>query len=508
MKKLKGFWKCLLCAGSLATCAAISISPAYAADEELAELKARLERLEQQNEYLRRVIESGVRPATGVVEREQIEQIVQDLIQVQASKEVKKEPSKEEWLEVGKDLNLRARWRDGLYFDTADGAFSVRVRGRVDNDWGWVTADPQVTEAPGGIGTLDDGVIFRRARLGVQGTIYEVFYYTAEYDFGEGVNTRFADVFMGVNQLPYIGSFQAGHYKEPFSLEQLTSARFITFIERSILDDAFVPARNTGMSIQNAVLDERVTYAVGLFRPTNDVGGVVTGAGDGEYALTARVTALPWYEHDGRCLLHLGIAGSHRDLDDGQIRFRTRPYRMPTVRNFLDTGTVFGENEDLLGLEAALVLGPLSIQSEYMHAWVDSAVVNQVPLGEIGFDGFYIYVSYFLTGENRVYRKPEGVFDRVRPFENFWLVRTGEEGCLGHCLGLGAWEITARYAHLNLRDTGIDRGQLNQWTIGLTWYWNPNMKVLWNYEILDVNRPGSANDGEVQSLVMRFHLDF
>ena len=53
---------------------------------------------------------------------------------------------------------------------------------------------------------------------------------------------------------------------------------------------------------------------------------------------------------------------------------------------------------------------------------------------------------------------------------------------LSTCLG-GAWQIGVRYAYLDLQDEGIKGATLNDVTLGLNWFLNPNMKVQWNLAV-------------------------
>lgn len=211
-------------------------------------------------------------------------------------------------------------------------------------------------------------------------------------------------------------------------MEQLTGEHNTTFMERSTLDDAFVPARHLGIMLHDSPLHERMTWALGLFRSEEASNG--SDFGDGEYSYTGRITALSWYEHDGRFLLHLGVAASHEMLnnDDQNLpRFRARP-ELRAIQLlqpdgsvvqpfFVDTGDLFANNIDLLGLEASLVLGAFSLQAEYVCAFVHDAVTvaDGVSHGDAFFYGYYVFASYFLTGEHREYRKPVGAFDRVHP---------------------------------------------------------------------------------------------
>src|SRR5205814_792112 len=87
------------------------------------------------------------------------------------------------------------------------------------------------------------------------------------------------------------------------------------------LSDAFYQNFATGVWVGNHVLDDRATWSAMVYRQDNALHGN-NGAdfGDGEYAGSLRLTSLPLYENEGRCLLHLGASanvqkGEHRIYD-------------------------------------------------------------------------------------------------------------------------------------------------------------------------------------------------
>ena len=108
------------------------------------------------------------------------------------------------------------------------------------------------------------------------------------------------------------------------------------------------------------------------------------------------------------------------------------------------------------------------------------------------FQGFYVYGSYFLTGENRVYKTSSGAFDRMSPKRNF----DGNGG-------LGAWEIALRYSNLDLNDADFSGGELDDFTVGVNWYLNPNTRFMWNYVFADLDDIGDTNIFQT-----RFQIDF
>ncbi|MBW1979693.1 MAG: porin [Deltaproteobacteria bacterium] len=364
-------------------------------------------------------------------------------------------------------------WKNGLAFESADRKFTAKIGGRINVDAGEVDTDHDVKKFFDN--QFGSGVNFRRARLSFEATIYHDIMLKSEYDFTSG-ETKFKDVYVGMRGLPYVGTLRIGHQKEPFSLEEIISGNYVTFMERA-LPNGFVPDRNTGLGLNNTVLDRRMTWAVGGFRETDNQG---SGLGNPEnYNVTARVTGLPWYRDKGSRLLHLGLSYSHKFVDKGgTVRFRSRPETQLTSERFVDTGSILADDVDLLAPAAAVVFGPLSFQGEYIYSHVDPKQGSS-----LDFDGYYIYGSYFLTGEHRSYSTSHGAFSRIRPKKNFQL----------HGGGWGAWEVALRYSHMDLDDEDVEGGKLSDITAGLNWYLNPSVRIMFNYIHADLDHVGDTN---------------
>jgi phosphate-selective porin OprO/OprP len=188
---------------------------------------------------------------------------------------------------------------------------------------------------------------------------------------------------------------------------------------------------------------------------------------------------------------------------------------------FANTGDIGGDDQQFLGLELVSVWGPWSLAAEYQSNWVQNATtLVQGNPGAVGLQpapgtavgtyqahGAYLEVLYFLTGETRAYNRKTANFDRVIPNENFWIVTTPD----GRCMGWGAWQVGGRYSHLDLTDAGIEGGILDSFTLGLNWFWNPNAKVQFNYDITwrdFTNDLGFNGDGQVHGFGMRMAFDF
>ena len=374
---------------------------------------------------------------------------------------------------------FRAYWKQGLRFDTPDKALQLKVGGRILNDWGFFAPSSAVSEE---IGPLEDGSEFRSTRLYVEGSLHKHVKFKSQFDFAGG-KAGFKDMYLGLTKMPGVGNILVGHFKEPFGLEVVTSSKYITFMERALTSN-ISPGRNTGIMLQNAVLDDKMTWAFGTFR---DAGLFGESFGNGGYNHTGRITALPWREDGGRRLLHLGLAYRRGNPTDNRLRYRARPSAHLTPR-FVDTRVFSAWSTDTVGGEFALVSGPSSIQSEFVHSSAS------LPAGQrAGFTSFYVQGSFFLTGERRAYKSSTGVFDRIQPRRRF-----RPEG-----KGKGAWEIAGRYARIALNDLLIHGGELQDFTLGVNWYLNPNTRFMGNYVWAERMDLGAANLFQT-----RFQVDF
>ena len=364
---------------------------------------------------------------------------------------------------------------------------SVKWTGQFQTDMLGFTQDEASRQQ---YGLLPNAVGFRRARIGMFGE-YGAMDYRIEMDFGLAGRPTFLDVYARLVDVPVLGRVRVGHYFEPYSLERVTPNRFMTFLERSSMDQAFVPARNLGVMASNNFADDRISTAFGVFRADSDAFGNDTG-NRFEMALTGRVTGLPIYANDGETLLHVGLGYSFRGPNNGVVRFRAQPeLRLgdanPNPPFLVDTGNIAANAYHLIGPEVAAVLGPLSFQAEATVAPVlrrNDTVV---------FYAWYSEVACFLTGEHRPYAKNNGTFGRVTPLKDF--LPAQKAGAFG---GPGAIQVAMRLSQVYLNDGSIRGGQLTEFTNGVNWHLNSFTRVQANYVLMlgDYDkRPSTVSHG-------------
>lgn len=356
------------------------------------------------------------------------------------------------------------KWKNGFELTSPDGAIDLGFGGRLQADYTLTDSDDF---------DLEDGFEFRRARLFFAGTVYERVELKAEYDFAGG-DAAFKDAYVGL--VMDWGRIRFGHFHEPFSLEELTSSKYITFVERSLPVEAFSPSRQSGIGVLGAT--DTFTWGAGAFYSADDFGDSVS---EDDTDLTARLVYRPLGVADD--LVHLGLSATHQERG-GTMRFRSRPEAHLAPR-LVDTGSFAGDGADIVDLELAAIFGPFWAAGEWMQADVDAA-------GDPTFDGFYVAAGWFLTGERRAYKAATGSFDRVKPRASW----DGDGGA-------GAWEVALRYSRLDLTDAGIVGGELEDVTVALNWYLNPVTRLM--LDLVHADREGA---GEANLLVLRWAIDF
>ncbi|MCE5268312.1 MAG: hypothetical protein LLG00_10550 [Planctomycetaceae bacterium] len=391
----------------------------------------------------------------------------------------------------------------------------VTPSGRIQFDAANYTQNPTSVSQ---INNIPNAVGFRRARLALLGE-YEIFDYVIEMDFAnrsalsaidtKNQSTAFKDVFIQIRDLPWLGVVRVGHFKECFGLEDLTSDNYTTFMERSLNDEgAFCPGRNNGIMAYNWSESQRSTWAIGAF--TNQTGYDQPPLFQYDHwgvDMAARVTYLPWYDEasNGRGLLHTGLDYAYRSAPDNTMLFSTKP-ESGFANSIISLNMTDVNQWQVADAESALVYGPLSLQSEFF-----GATVNHTNGLNNNLYGCYAFVSYFLTGENRPYNRKLGVFDRVRPFENFFRVRTSDGDV---ATGIGAWEVAYRFSYIDaLDDLAVKgAGHAADHTIGLNWYMNPFTKLMFNYvhsqDTYNTAATTTLSGGSIDVFEMRFAMDF
>src|SRR5260221_672073 len=253
----------------------------------------------------------------------------------------------------------------------ANGNFTLKPRGVIEAD------AAAFHERRGGY-DYNDGTALRRARLGFEGTAFKWFNYRLEVDFsGNAVNIT--DAYLQYTKIPKT-VVTIGQHKAPFGLESNNSDNYNMFLERGMFTNAFGNAgaeRRIGISAAYSP-KENINLAGGFFGDNESISRStstpVTNTPDESWGANGRATWEPVFE-PGK-ILHLGVAGFYRSsLKSGDVADAVRLTDRPNIRvdngNIADSGIITNTHSLRYGgVEAAGVLGPLTVAGEAGRLWL------------------------------------------------------------------------------------------------------------------------------------------
>jgi phosphate-selective porin OprO/OprP len=233
----------------------------------------------------------------------------------------------------------------------------------------------------------------------------------------------------------------------------------------------------------------------------NSTGSSTAQPSDEQQAVIGRFALAPfsstdWQAHFGvnaQYVFHPNDAGASANPRYG-VQLRDRPELRLDGTRLIDTGAIDARHITVIGGEAGVTFQNFLLESEYFHWDIDRRLTAaQVGFANPKFDGWYVQGAWVLTGENRPYNPAEARFDAPKMAYNF----NPEAGTWG------ALELVARYSDLDLNFHGgasgvaagpdaIRGGEQKITTVGVNWYLNPDIRLMLDYQHVDVNRLNAA----------------
>lgn len=372
-------------------------------------------------------------------------------------------------------------WDNGLRIDSDDGNFKIKMGGRIQYDIMFIKQDDSLSAHY----TAENGSEIRRARLYTSGTLFSNVKFKFQVDFAPA-RVVLKDVYVTITKIPFVGNFQAGNFKQPFSMEMLTSSNTITEMERP-LTNQFDHDRDLGVMLFNDYLDGRIAWQAGYFVPSNNL---AMYSGD-KYQITGRISTLPVYNtRNGYKVLNIDLAYSYH-FDNQEASAITAKPEAHLAPSYLKLSVDALQDQHQVNGGLALIIGPLAFQAAYTFVIANPAPMSILLRNQYYFDAYFATISWFITGEHKNFSKSRTAYDMIKPNKNF-----GKGGA-------GAFEVSFRYSSIDFNDYDIQAGTLNDITVGLNWYLNPAVRYTLNYINANVKNLGRAN-----ILQMRFQVAF
>ena len=352
------------------------------------------------------------------------------------------------------------------------GGSEVSFEGLVQMDGNWF--DNDITDLNGNGANGDDSEFeLRRAEIVLKGKGPGNWNWVVGYDAK-------ADKFLDTN-VQYRFNAQTfltvGQFKQPNSLEELSSTKNNDFIAKAMTTNLQAVARRTGVQLAYLQPNWGLTGSIYGDELTRNL---AQGQGFGVRGYFAPI-------NESNHFLHLGLSYNDFEAEDANgnpsARFRVRPDAdLATVR-LVDTGN-FADADSIAttGVEGAYVNGPIKIQAEYMS----SDISRDVAADFTGTSG-YVYGVYNLTGESWGYKN--GVITTVLPDDPAG----------------GMWQLGLRYDTVDLDDGLVQGGTEDNWTVGVNWYWRSNYKFSANYVFVESDRQGLDQSPSIFELRAQFY---
>jgi phosphate-selective porin OprO/OprP len=326
-------------------------------------------------------------------------------------------------------------------------AADFKLGGRISLDAGFIDDSKD---------NYNDGEI-RRFRVFIKGKFLERFKYEAEYDAVS--NNSFKDMYIAYNILPNL-NIKIGQTKEPFGLENLTSSKYSSFLEDSLLS-TFSHKRRVGISLTNSYKcnAHNFTSSIGYFDKSID--DMIDDNPDSN-TISSRLTYA--YTPEKNSVYHIGFSASQSNFDKQKVKYKTKLNTHFYRGSVTKSKVKFADKTQRFQIESAIAYNSLSFEAEYGK--------NKIyALDDYNFDAWYAQIGYFLTGEHKKYKKRAAMFKSIKINKPF----SYENG------NFGAFELALRVSGIDLTQKSFIKKEELDTTIGLNWYLSNKLKVLTNF---------------------------
>ena len=399
--------------------------------------------------------------------------------------------------------------------ESADGRYSIAITGRLNLDsGGYINFKPD----NGVVGTraLASGFNARRARIGVTGKVAGDWGYSFIYDAGNSQDTAARGI--QVAQITYNGFKDViidlpGYSEPPFTLETATSSNDIIFMERATPSNVAANFTSGDFRANTGVrfIDDR--YWIGLYFTGPSYGDIHTNNherfGAFQRASAQVANGSNYSIHVGGGLNELLQAPNAGPGAPGQITLNDQPELRIDPTSLLSTGALGTAANPVTGGFIYNVEAAAGWENFYVQGEFDHYSVSRDGLAKANFKGMYVMASWVLTDEHRSYNRATGAYGGITPRENFAFGKS--PGALELAARVSYTNLTDNYAYgtaLALQPDAVNGGIQTNYTIGMNWYVNTYMRMMFNLVHSDLKKiNGTAATGAALGAGVGSQLD-
>lgn len=372
--------------------------------------------------------------------------------------------------------------RDGiLVFESKDKDYKFWFDSRVQVDFGHYFGAQEWADPIG------SGASIRRARFAVKTQITPDWYGEVDMELANG-SFELKDALVRYTGLEN-WQFNVGSMKPDFSMSRNTSSRYLEFMERPMVVNAFAPSRHLGVFAKYTNKYFFGSASI-LFQ---EIEGQETRdyveANNKDYGMDeglsyiGKIVVRPVNEADYG--IHIGGAVMYdtpKTSDETGVyagtRFSCRNTTNISRKKYIDTDDIKNTKYNLIATaELAGHYDGLRIESAWMSDWTYMDPEKVVLDKPYHFQGWYVEGGCLLLGGKQSYDSDGAKFNRVRP-GRLW----------------GDVELALKYEFLNMNDyegrgnLAIYGGSAELYGAGLNFYFGKNVKMALNYQYVNNDR--------------------
>jgi phosphate-selective porin len=401
---------------------------------------------------------------------------------------------------AGEGSGEMAGYMDGKFgLGSAEGDFGLSIGGGIVFDLDLFECD----------GLQDNSFDIGLVRLDFSGHVFDNWFFRIQPEFyTSGVALRDAYIQTDLGSMAggtgndYFDGLKLrfGQFKMPFSMSALEGDYDIDMAHRPLAVSLLAPSRDIGFQLSNTVMDGALTYALAISNGTNAYNN------SDEFWYWARVVAAPFTGDDAGMFknLHFGVNfGTSWGKEDWTPGLRSAgggPYGVvgesgdyayyDYVYPTIDTAG----RQILCGFEFLWWWQQWAFKAECLHAMQE---VNEEPES----DDYYsetLSSEYYVSSMNYAYGPSDEVVTHGGYAQVAYMI-TGEDWSEAPSAGL---EGVFRFDYVNIDWGGdSDDGDIMSWSLGLNYYFNKNVRAMFNYVATDYGddslRP-IEKDGEIR----------
>ena len=390
--------------------------------------------------------------------------------------------------QYGNTVNVKAletSSRDGiLVFESKDKDYKFWFDSRVQVDFGayFLQKDQKDWADP-----IGNGASIRRARFAVKTQITKDWYGEVDMELANG-SFELKDAVVRYNGLKN-WQFTVGSMKPDFTMSRNTSSRYLMFMERPMVINAFAPSRHLGVF---GKYTNKYVFA-GASILFQEIEGQETRdyveANNKDYGMdeglsyVGKVVVRPINEPDYG--IHVGGAVMYdqpKTSDEMGVyngtRFSCRNATNISRKKYIDTDDIKNTDHNLIATaELAGHVNGLRIESAWMSDWTYMDPEKVVLDKPYHFQGWYVEGGYLLLGGKQSYDSDGAKFNRVRNGRSW-----------------GDIELALKYEFLDMNDyegrgeQAIYGGSAELYGAALNFYFTKNVKIALNYQYVNNDR--------------------